>query len=1127
MITYIQLGSKGTLDVKDEVSVPLNFSIAEIQDISKKQGSFSKSIQLVGTSNNNNLLSNLFDVNVADATFNINAKEPCQVIQNGIPIFDGYLQLLNVNKISPSSDVDEFVEYTVQINAGTGTLYASMQEDLLEDLPLWEQYNHIYTLSAITATSAHTVSDGYTYFLPLKAESAYGVTDFAPSIYAKQYWDRIFLVNNFTYEWDSIDSVGFNDLIIPYNSDTPRADTANNFRAGFLTGSTLEFVITGDSQSFYITENKIIFDDDVTPPNYNQFTSYDSTTGDFTSNFINTIYFKTKYKYSVDFIVPVNCIYKAGNSNVRLTVELINSFKKTSGASELIIDNYLNEFVLAEVDAFDQETISAGTYNITTLTTPVISALFDTEPNDVVELFLKVFYSTDGSWFENDGVTPLAAANTPRTEINLIIDPTQYENNYYIGTPTNSLSEGQTVNVQSFIPKQIKQKDFISSIIKMYNLFIVPDKYEENHLIIKTRDDFYDDGDIIDWTSKLSTERDSLLEFLPDLQDKRLILSYKDDNDEWNKQYKEDTKETYGQVEYNFDTEFTQSTKKIETIFSPTPIVINSNGLLVPAILNKNPKTNIRILQYNGWVDGEWQYGKNSPLNPSGETIFDTYPQALHLDDPINATVDINYAEPDYYFYQNYETVTNNNLYNKYWSRFINQIETGKMLTATFLLNENDIANLDLASKIWVHDNYYNINRIIDYNPNGNGLTKVELITVDEGIKFAPSSFDSTSTATTVTLQGVKHNWVTNWATVQKSQSNSLFGERVTNTLVLGGDNKIQAASNSSIVLGDNNNYQGRYGIVAGEDNNVQGNNLYVFGGSGLTVSGDSLAIFNVPVSATTISATTIFINGSDTPIEPAVWGEGTGGGINGFAIKAINNTTTDATGDYAVAQGSGTLASGLASHAEGGATEASGVAAHAEGNNTEASGDQSHAEGFLTIASGLNSHAQGDASEAIGNESHAGGRFSQARFDGEMCSNGVSTAAVGESQFGTVNILGITTNATPTNIDFTSALVAQNGFAPPVSVTSIQDVAMAFTYQASARNTATGASRIYSGEGLIKWIGGTPTLSFGVGSNGNGDAGIAAAELAPVANGLGLKFTATGIAATNIEWNIRMDYNW
>ena len=78
--------------------------------------------------------------------------------------------------------------------------------------------------------------------------------------------------------------------------------------------------------------------------------------------------------------------------------------------------------------------------------------------------------------------------------------------------------------------------------------------------------------------------------------------------------------------------------------------------------------------------------------------------------------------------------------------------------------------------------------------------------------------------------------------------------------------------------------------------------------------------------------------------------------------------------GDYSVATGYNTTASGKASYGEGNITKALGNNSHAEGNSTNASGDDSHAEGCMTSASGDNSHAEGYKTVASGSISHAEG---------------------------------------------------------------------------------------------------------------------------------------------------------
>jgi hypothetical protein len=60
------------------------------------------------------------------------------------------------------------------------------------------------------------------------------------------------------------------------------------------------------------------------------------------------------------------------------------------------------------------------------------------------------------------------------------------------------------------------------------------------------------------------------------------------------------------------------------------------------------------------------------------------------------------------------------------------------MLIAYFDLNESDIQSLKLNDKIRIDNSWWNINKVIDYDCNASNLTKVELMSVDTEIDFAP-----------------------------------------------------------------------------------------------------------------------------------------------------------------------------------------------------------------------------------------------------------------------------------------------------------------------------------------------------------------------------------------------------
>ena len=143
-----------------------------------------------------------------------------------------------------------------------------------------------------------------------------------------------------------------------------------------------------------------------------------------------------------------------------------------------------------------------------------------------------------------------------------------------------------------------------------------------------------------------------------------------------------------------------------------------------------------------------------------------------------------------------------------------------------------------------------------------------------------------------------------------------------------------------------------------------------------LTFTNNEGVSFVVPITGSSSSTSTYWTSGSS----------------GNYSIKTINDSSVDATGDYAVAQGYSTTASGSRSHAEGSQTIASGFTSHTEGNKTKAFGDYSHAEGNNTKASGEGSHAEGQNTLASGESSHTEGNDTNA--------SGINSHAEGNSTF-------------------------------------------------------------------------------------------------------------------------------
>lgn len=114
-----------------------------------------------------------------------------------------------------------------------------------------------------------------------------------------------------------------------------------------------------------------------------------------------------------------------------------------------------------------------------------------------------------------------------------------------------------------------------------------------------------------------------------------------------------------------------------------------------------------------------------------------------------------------------------------------------------------------------------------------------------------------------------------------------------------------------------------------------------------------------------------------------------------GSGSFSLNRRASTTIGQYSVAAGNNTTASGVCSHAEGIGTIASGSYSHAEGNGAQATGANSHAEGAGVTASGRYSHAEGDHTIAAGSAQHVSGRYNIADNDNtyaEIVGNGTGS---------------------------------------------------------------------------------------------------------------------------------------
>jgi hypothetical protein len=718
----------GYLDVKDGTNLPINLGIGDIRDISKKTGTFSKTITLDGSKNNHELLNHYYDTNIQAQTFNVNTLTKCALLQNGIPVIeDAFLQLVNIVKKQTTDSQEQEITYEVLIKDGASSFFTTLGSKELTNLDFTD-LDHTYSAANVVSSWSHSATDGYKYPVCYNPSNEYLLNEFRPAIYAKTYFDRIFETAGFTYQWSSLNSEQFNKLLIPYNGDNPFIDNGEfTVVAASSSMSTFEYSLS----SYLSSANNII-----SAP-INGLTEIQDNAGIFdpaTGTLTNTILLNAPAALQIDIQISYTTFVNNPNA---FTIYLqdgdidtrVGAAVSVNGAGAGFYGTYdapLGFFLL------EGTTYAPGVTNVLVNDTVNIQLLVtNLQIGDTV----RILRSMD--------IQPLpfnaSFRNSPSggTIANALIGYTV--NNYKVtcNYTSNTIGFGGEIFMNTYVPKKIKQADFIKSIFTMYNLFVETDKSNSQKLIIKTRDDFYDSGARKDWSEKLAKDRDQNLQFIAETAQKRILLTYKQDADEPNKIYKQATNEVYGQVEYILDNEYIKGEDKKELVFSPTPVAQTSFGAIVPMFVGSAPKTNIRIL-YDGPMLDCGAFNIYDDIGTAiGEFDLVQYPAITHFNNPLTPDFDLNFAVCDYYFYQQ-QVLTANNLFNLYWRRTMNQINTGKMLTAYFYLTENDIQTIKLNDKIRIFNDWYNINKVIDYNVNVPMLTKVELITVDEDIRLVP-----------------------------------------------------------------------------------------------------------------------------------------------------------------------------------------------------------------------------------------------------------------------------------------------------------------------------------------------------------------------------------------------------
>jgi hypothetical protein len=659
------------VDINESFSTILTLAIDDIKDFGAKNSTFSKTILLPGTKNNNKLLGNIFSVNAANSynpggdnvgiNFNAAIAANAIIFADNMQVFKGIFRVLEV------IIDDGFIEYECAVFGELGGFIAALGTKKLEDLDFgiadiaWTNTNIASSWDSIAGSGVYFPLIDYGVVSTNKVD--FDFKAFRPALYVKEYLTNIINTSGYTWDFPLLSTALFDRLVIPNNQ---KELTKNTSDALVATAKTKNYTSAAGNVEFNIS-------------NAGNFTITGSGS-DFTYN--------SGTAFAGSIVLNVSGVINAISPSSDFTIQL------RKNGTPISIVTY---------------TLPGNNYNFNAILNVASIALVNTDTLDV------------------DLVGNFSDLDIEDGYFNIIsTTPTDVVINY-----------GENIVINDTIPKGILQKDFFSSIVKMFNLYIFEDYTTEKKIKISPFVTFYEDATAVDWSLKVDRSKPMRIKPMSELNSRYYAYKYKSDNDFYAENYRKKYNENYGDLIYDSEYEFAKETTSVEVIFASSVLYKESGtDKVYPAIYkksNENLKEDkidsvIRILQAKK-ITGVTTWA----LKNGGTTLasYTAYGYAGHLNDPSTSSFDLNFGVPKEITFTT-TSYTPNNLFNVYWSSYLAEItdKDSRLLTSTMKLSNRDIYNLDFSKLIWIDGVLYRLNKIEDFNASKEDTCKVELVKI-------------------------------------------------------------------------------------------------------------------------------------------------------------------------------------------------------------------------------------------------------------------------------------------------------------------------------------------------------------------------------------------------------------
>jgi len=316
-----------------------------------------------------------------------------------------------------------------------------------------------------------------------------------------------------------------------------------------------------------------------------------------------------------------------------------------------------------------------------------------------------------------------------------------------IDSQTTTGSNTATMAPEVFLDCEYKQIDFVKDILKKFRLVMSPDRNTPGNFIIEPWSEYITTGDFYDWTQRVDTSKDWVIEPLFFTQTDKITFQDAGDGD-WLQDLNEKAfKETFGTLKFESLNELLKGQKTIECTFASTPIgPIHGGSVALPQLhqhesedgetLHTPIKPVTRLLFYNGLLPFNAVEGKDwhSIDENSVKTAYSTYPLVSYNENwpPTSISLNLNWQTETGYMATSGINEIGVSVYERYWGNYISQLYDpyARRVTMYVNLDSVDLQYFSFDDLVFIKDTFYYVEKITDVPIGQRANVRIDLIKV-------------------------------------------------------------------------------------------------------------------------------------------------------------------------------------------------------------------------------------------------------------------------------------------------------------------------------------------------------------------------------------------------------------